>query len=206
MQPNRLALLVLAAFVWIAASADESPAVFELHGFRVERGTATDEQVKRVVPSLTKQLEIVESVHLPESVIAFFRTVPIVVNPELEKMNGEYQQEAGRWVVRVKPTSIPSDRAIVLHEMLHAYQHQVLKPPVPPIGRAYQEAMRTKIYPANYRDAYFLSNPKEYFAVIGEVYLFGKTERPPFNCASVKKAQPEFIRYLADLFGERDCR
>jgi hypothetical protein len=121
-------------------------------------------------------------------------------------MNGEYMQQDGRWVVRVKPTSLPDDRAIVLHELLHAYQHQVLKPPVPPIGRAYQQALRPDTYPSNYRKAYFLTNAREYFAVVGEVYLFGTTERPPFVCSNVKRAQPEFIAYLAQLFGERECR
>jgi hypothetical protein len=33
-----------------------------------------------------------------------------------------------------------------------------------------------------------------------------KAERRPFARSNVKKAQPEFMSYLAELFGERECR
>lgn len=41
--------------------------------------------------------------------------------------------------------------------------------------------------------------------MIAEIYLSGESFRPPFNCGNVKKAQPEFIAYLAELFGAREC-
>lgn len=51
-----------------------------------------------------------------------------------------------------------------------------------------------------------MDNPGEYFAVIGEVFLAGPTFRPPYDCATVRKAQPGFIAYLTDLFGRHACR
>lgn len=198
--------LCLGAGSFVSSHANEATAIVDMRGFKVDFALATESQKTKVQRSLDKQLEIVEAADLPETVMSFFRTVPIVVDPALTKMNGEYMQLDGRWVVRVKPTSLPKNRAIVLHELLHAYQHQVLKPPVPAIGRAYQEALRPNTYPAKFRGAYFLSNAREFFAVAGEVYLFGSTERPPFDCSTVRKAQPEFIAYLAQLFGERACR
>lgn len=197
---------VTTALFWVQAYAENSANFVEISGFRIDLTLANENQRSKLLPSLKRQIGIVESVNFPEETLTFFRTVPIVVNPALTKMNGEYAQLAGRWVVGVRPVSLPNDRAILLHELLHAYQHQVLKPPVLAIQRAYREALLPQTYPKKYRDAYFLTNPREYFAVVGEVYLFGKTERPPFNCSNVKNAQPAFIAYLAELFGERPCR
>jgi hypothetical protein len=120
-------------------------------------------------------------------------------------MNGEYAQVDGKWLIRARAGRWPSDRAILLYELLHAYHHQVLRQPTPSVGRAFNEARQDGIYPSKYRDAYFLSNPKEYFAVIAEIYLSGSSFRPPFNCGNVRKAQPQFIEYLGELFGEREC-
>jgi hypothetical protein len=112
----------------------------------------------------------------------------------------------GRWVVHVKLTDIPADRGVMLHELLHAYQHQVLGEPTPPIGRAYRQALQPGTYPASFRGAYFLKNGKEYFAVVGEVFLFGDIFRPPFNCHTVLKAQPQFVAYMTGLFGPHECK
>jgi hypothetical protein len=199
-----LALLACCVATGTSALAD-GPAAEQIRGFQVEFDRATNRQRESVLPSLIRQIEIVESVGLPEPVMAFFRTVPIVIDPDLTGMNGAYKPLAGRDVVRIKPTSLPESRAILLHELLHAYQHQVLKIPTPPVGRAYQQALRPETYPSDYRGTYFLSNGREFFAVTGEVYLFGTTERPPYSCSNLKKAQPQWIEYLAGLFGPRDC-
>jgi hypothetical protein len=104
-----------------------------------------------------------------------------------------------------RPGQWPPDRAILLHELLHAYHHQVLRQPTPAIGLAHEAALRKGTYPAEYRSAYFLSNAREYFAVIGEIYLSGGSFRPPFNCGAVQESQPDFIKYLEGIFGRRPC-
>jgi hypothetical protein len=202
------AAVVLHVALVCSAYAEEAAAAVQMRGFSVDFRLATKKQKQTVLASLEHQLEIVESVKLPAAVLDFFRTVPLVIDPAMQDKptNGEYTQRDGAWAVRIKPISLPGERAIVLHELLHAYHHQVLKQPTPPVGRAYAQATQGKIYPASYRDAYFLSNGREYFAVVGEVYLFGTTERPPFKCSNVKNVQPEFIAYLAGLFGERECK
>jgi hypothetical protein len=93
----------------------------------------------------------------------------------------------------------------LLHELLHAYHREVLGQPTPPIGRALADAIREGTYPPEYKDAYFLSNGREYFAVVSEIYLAGPSFRPPYNCGIVRKAQSSFISYLATLFGEHKC-
>ena len=197
---------LLALCVLPVAEAGDAPDVDEIHGFQVDFHLASAKQKKKVLPSLNRQFEIIESAGLPSKVLDFFHTVPFVADPDLKEMNGEYKPMDGRWVVHVKLAEIPEDRAIMLHELLHAYQHQVLGEPTPPVGRAYQQALQRGTYPASFLDAYFLKNGKEYFAVVGEVFLAGKTFRPPFDCRTVQKAQPEFIAWMGELFGPHPCR
>ena len=97
------------------------------------------------------QIEIVEAVGLQPEVLTFFRSIPISIDPSLTGMNGQYSQVDGKWLIRARAGQWPSDRAILLHELLHAYHHQVLKQPTPPIGRAFNEARREGIYPSEYR-------------------------------------------------------
>jgi hypothetical protein len=199
----RLIALLSAAIFWQSGDAAK---LIDLSGYQIEQGHASAAQVTETLPTLQHQIEIVESVGLQQQTLSFFHKIPIVIDPTLTGMNGRYEQVDGRWVIRARAGQWPPDRAILLHELLHAYHHQVLGQPTPPIGRAFEEALRDGVYPAEYRGAYFLSNPREYFAVIAEIYLSGPSFRPPFNCANVQKAQPQFISYLAGIFGERDCK
>jgi hypothetical protein len=204
--PQKIAgawLALLLAFASVHATGPSK--VRALHGFQVDFGAITDRESQSMLASLEHQLEIIEAANLPERVLIFFRTVPIVVDPSLIEMNGEYRQRDGKWAVGLKPISLPRDRAILLHELLHAYQHQVLGIPTPAVGRAYRQAIESDIYPRKYRGEYFLKNGREYFAVIGEIYLSGRTHRPPYDCSIVKREQPEFLAFLAQHFGEREC-
>jgi len=177
----------------------------EVSGRRVETQLATSQQLQAVLPSLRRQFEMIDALQLPQDVAEFFSSVPIVLDPRLQEMNGEYARLDERWVVRVKPVRLPADRAIVLHELLHAYHHQVLEQPTPAIGRAYQDARQHKLYPGEFENAYFMKNAREFYAVIGELYLAGPSFRPPFRCSIVMERQPEFIEYLATQFGKRRC-
>lgn len=203
-----LANFWFALFLSVAALGQsvDSTNIVEVSGFQIDTSRGSKKQVKETLATLRHQIEIVESAELPPEVLTFFHGVPISIDPSLRGMNGEYAQVDGKWLIRARAGRWPSDRAILLHELLHAYHHQVLKQPTLPIGRAFNEARRDGIYPAEYRETYFLSNPREYFAVIAEIYLAGPTFRPPFNCGNVQKAQPQFIAYLGELFGERECK
>lgn len=197
-----LTLLLVAGVGY--AQQQTSKRVLELHGFRIDASLATDRQLEVILPALVKQLEIVDSVSLPERVTKFFRTVPIVLNPA---SNAEYTQVNGKWVVSIRTDSpLPENKPMVLHELLHALHHQVLKQPTPEIAGAYAEALRKRIYPAEYAQAHFLENGKEYFAVIGSLFLFGPIQQPPFNCAITMREQPEFVAYLNRVLGPHQCR
>jgi hypothetical protein len=183
-----------------------SPRWMEVAGYQVDMRLAPKSQITQTVNNLQHQIEIVDSARLPSQVQSFFRTVKIVIDPSLTGMNGQHTQMEGNWVIRARPGQWPRDRAILLHELLHAYHRDVLGRPTPPVGRAFEEALREGTYPPEYEGAYFLSNGPEYFAVVAEIYLSGPSFRPPYSCANVQKAQPSFISYLATLFGERECR
>ena len=197
-----VALLSAAAFGQPASDAK----LIEVSGFQIDASRGSKAKVKQTLATLRHQIEIVESAGLQPQVLTFFRSIPIAIDPSLTGMNGQYAQVNGQWVIRARVGRWPSDRAILLHELLHAYHHQVLRQPTPSIGRAFDEARRDGVYPPKYRDAYFLSNPREYFAVLAEIYLSGPSFRPPFSCGNVQKAQPRFIAYLAELFGEHECK
>jgi hypothetical protein len=193
----------------LSASADASAAAsarwIDVDGYSVDMKLTPKSQESETVGNLRHQIAVIASTKLPEKVESFFHGVRIVIDPSLTGMNGQYVQIDGVWAVRARPGWWPPDRAILLHELLHAYQREVLGVPTPPVGRAFQEAIREGTYPTDYKDAYFLSNGREFFAVIAEIYLAGPSFRPPYSCGNVMKAQPGFISYLASLFGERDC-
>lgn len=195
-----LASLLLAA---TASAADHQ--WIEIAGHRVDMTRVPKSLTSETRSNLLRQIAIVDNISLPETVRTFFRQVPIVVDPTLTEMNGQYAEIDGIRAIRARPGRWPEDRAILLHELLHAYHREVLGRPVPPIGRAFEEARREGTYPQDYRSAYFLSNAPEYFAVIAEIYLSGPSFRPPWTCGAVKEAQPALIRYLDGLFGERPC-
>lgn len=210
MTPNALQRAVLCTSLLLGpclgVSAAESTSWIDVAGYQVDMKRASESQVAETVSNLRHQINMVVSARLPEKVQSFFHTVRIVIDPSLTGMNGQYIQTGSGWAVRARPGRWPPDRAILLHELLHAFHQQVLGQPTPPVGRALQEALRVGTYPPEYRGAYFLSNGREYFAVVAEIYLAGPSFRPPYNCGNVLKAQPGFISYLATLFGERECK
>lgn len=178
----------------------------EISGFRIDLQRVPESLTTATTANLLRQIGIVEAAALPDRVLSFFRSVPIVVDPTLDGMNGQQMQMEGTWAIRARPGSWPADRAILLHELLHTYHREVLGRSDPAIRRFHAQAIRPGVYPHAYETAYFLSNPAEYFAVIGEIFLAGDSYRPPFTCGAVKAAQRDFVQYLATLFGEHECR
>lgn len=201
------ALCISSLLIPCFGAAAAAPAHWiDVAGYQADMALIPNAKLAETVNNLRHQIGIIDAIRLPEKVRSYFRTVRIVIDPALTGMNGQYVQIDGAWVVRARPGHWPRDRAILLHELLHAYHSEVLGQPTPPVGRALAQALREGTYPAEYKGAHFLSNGREYFAVVSEIYLAGPSFRPPYSCANVRKAQPEFISYLASLFGERECK
>jgi len=189
----------------LIAAADEQQVV-AMHGFKVEYAKVSERELQRMQSSLHRQFEIVEEANLPAAVLEYFKTVPVVIVPALKTGFGHAGMEGGRQIVELKSADLPRDRPILLHELLHAYHGQKLGP-TPAIRDAYQHALNSGIYPSRYGKAHFLENPREYFAVIGSIFLYGKKiDQPPFDCEIPAKHQPEFIAFLAAQFGPHVCK
>lgn len=86
--------------------------------------------------------------------------------------------------------------SMVLHEMAHAYHHQVLTHSFEPIASAYKQALNSGLYAevkhakGKARRAYALNNQKEFFAELSEAY-FGRNDFFPFNRMELREYDPK---------------
>jgi hypothetical protein len=202
-------LLTLSLIASAAAASGQSPSsrTVIMRGMSVDFRLVNEKQRKLVTPSLEKQIDVALTVEMPASVGEFFRTVAIVVDPAMlsTATNGQYMQNDTPPFIRIKPVELPGERAILLHELLHAYHHQVLKQPTPDVEGAYRRALQADIYPSEFLKAAFMHDSREYFANMATTFLLGKSERPPYDCSTIATAQPKFVAYLGSLFGPREC-
>jgi hypothetical protein len=100
---------------------------------------------------------------------------------------------------------------MVLHELAHAYHHQVLTFEHAEVRTCHGEAMRNKLYDSvlhiNGRKQrhYACTNPMEYFAEMTEAY-FGTNDFYPFVRAELKQVDPRMYALLEKLWGVRQPR
>jgi hypothetical protein len=97
--------------------------------------------------------------------------------------------------------------AMILHELAHAYHHQVLGFDHRGIRDAHRRAVESKAYDAvlhiNGRTerAYALNDPQEFFAEASEAY-FGTNDFFPFVRAELRQHDPETATLLKELWEE----
>jgi hypothetical protein len=95
---------------------------------------------------------------------------------------------------------------MVLHELAHAYHHQVLGFNHAGIRACFREAMRNRLYDSvlhidgDRRRHYACTNPREYFAEMTEAY-FGTNDFYPFVRAELKQVDPRMFELLSKLWG-----
>lgn len=176
----------------------------DYHGFKADLSQIKDSpQIEAVIKAVKRQIEIVEQVKLSRENLDFFKSVPIVMIPEASGTPGSYN--FAKNIVFLKARDLAANKPILLHEFLHAY-HNLKIPNGIEKGRIrtfYQEAGAA--YP-NFKNDYFLSNPREFFAVTASIYLFGDIPRPPFNQSAIRQAQGEYYKYLETLFGSSNSQ
>jgi len=86
--------------------------------------------------------------------------------------------------------------SMVLHELAHAYHHQVLGHDYKPIEQAYANAIKNNLYTevkhagGKTKRAYALNNKKEFFAELTEAY-FGRNDFFPFVQKELKQYDPK---------------
>ena len=90
---------------------------------------------------------------------------------------------------------------MVLHELAHAYHHNVLGYDNPEVRAAYNNAVKSKKYESvmhingSKRRAYALNNDQEYFAESSEAFL-GTNDFYPFVRSELKQHDPDMYRLL----------
>src|ERR1051325_4367959 len=110
-----------------------------------------------VIKAVQEQLDLVASVKVSAATHAFFRTVPLVMQP----ITGSARYGAGRIVIPLhSPARYARDHPILLHELCHAYHDAKIADGFsnPTILAFYEQAKNSGKFPA---DSYMLSNNPE---------------------------------------------
>lgn len=151
-----------------------------------------------LVRSLEAQIDLVEGLAINPKIKAWFRKVPLEVDPTRSGSPGVYQTGKKRILFTVEAQ--PPDNPVLLHELLHAYHHQVLREGMqnPVILRFYKAAKASGAFAPN---LYMLTNQGEFLAMCASVVLWGKAARPPGTRANVRNKLPEFYDWIVQEFG-----
>lgn len=94
---------------------------------------------------------------------------------------------------------------IILHELSHAYHHQVLGYNHKEILNTYKKAKQSGIYDSvqyvagGKKRAYAMNNDKEYFAELAEAY-FGKNDFYPFTRSELKEHDPNAYKLIEKIW------
>ncbi len=197
---HRMALrLLLTALCVTSTLSHAAPTpnekIVTYRGFTIDVTTIVDSRdYSATVDSIKKQIDGVEAVKASEKVHDFFRTVPIVVEANRKALvySGNKRQVllgAQRF----------DDKPILLHELLHAFHHQVLPDhnKNADVQRFYDEAKASGAFPAK---AYMLTNRGEYFAMVGSVYLHGSAARDPFTRKQLCAKQKDVCEWMEATF------
>lgn len=197
--------IVFSAFVLCGgASVYAQDAEINHHGFKVDFSQIKDSPQKdTAIKAVKRQIEIVRDIKLSEDNLNFFRSIPIVMIPADSGTPGVYG--GIKRTVFLKARELAPNRPILLHELLHAYHHLKIADGFQNARiRAFYEEAQSK-YP-NFKNEYFLSNAREFFAVTASIYLYGDIPRRPSSQSTIKKAQPDYYLYLQTLFGQPSTR
>ena len=175
-------------------------------GFQVDMSQLNEPQQQFMAKVLVEQIELIKNNKLPPILLAFMKTIPIVVEPGLPAGNPPVlftvKSATGRGVIMASLIPVPSDKPVLLHEMLHAYDWNYWRFGKPQVLAAYEQAVKQSLYP-QWRNTQFLSDAKEFFAVTGTVYVTGSIKQAPFDCENLSQLQPEYVNFLALIFGRR---
>jgi hypothetical protein len=102
-------------------------------------------------------------------------------------------------------TWIADQPMMVLHELAHAYHHQVLSFENPHIITAYERARMSGRYDSVPRNngrqerAYAMTDHEEFFAELSEAY-FGANDFFPFTRTDLERFDPESFQVIAQAW------
>lgn len=194
---HRRALLAAALFVPAApalGAARTGAGTFEWRGFRVDMTALDAERGPEIGAYVRQQIDLVESLAIRPGIKAWFRSVEITINPELN-MAGRFGPNG----LELDDSVSPPENPVLLHELLHGYQGRLPGGGRNPVLTAAFEAARAGgDWPAR---AYMLTNLQEFFAMTASVHLWGRAARPPFTRERLEETMPEYAAWLTGVFG-----
>lgn len=180
------------------------------------------EKTTKAIELLTGQLKAIVDL-VPANPLSQIRRVPIWLSPEYEgvRPTAEYHPGQG-WLQRVgrhpdlaecvELTNInilekecKRMPMMILHELAHAYHHQVLGFDHVGIKANYERAVASGSYKSVERNngtterAYGMNNRREYFAESSAAF-FGTNDFFPFNREQLKKHDPQMEKLLGKLW------
>jgi hypothetical protein len=173
--------------------------VFVYRGWSVRAAAAAGAQrPDKTVRAIKAQIDLVEQLGLKPQVMSTFRALPIYADTSNGREAGHYAADR-RIMLRVK--RLDAKRPSLLHALLLAYQDQRLPGGFanPDIARFRQQIIARHVWP---KTAIMLQNDGEFFAVTASAYLFGDITREPYTRADLRKTQPEYYQWLANLFDD----
>lgn len=167
-----------------------------------------------------KLLELTRT--LPAKPLEFMRTVTIWVDYQADRFPGcvyhpseEWLKEHGFNPEMARSVHVANARnflewslhqpSMILHEMAHAYHHQVLGHHHEGIRRAYEQALADKRYDSvlrydgSYQRAYALNNDQEFFAEMTEAF-FGVNDFYPFVKSELMHHDPAMYELLNQIW------
>ena len=184
-----------------------------------------DEQPRLTETALTllaEQFRKVKDV-LPPQVVTYLQDVPVWLSPEYEgfRPTGEYHPGAD-WLrdqrrrpelhrcveltnIAILTREVQRQPMLILHELAHAWHHQVLGFEHPEVMNAFERAVASGTYNAVKRHdgrmerAYAMANHKEYFAECSEAF-FGINDFYPFRREELQEVDPEMVSLLKRLW------
>ena len=107
-----------------------------------------------------------------------------------------------RKIMRAGPKRLDAKRpAHAARQLLLAHQDQRLPGGFanPDVARFRQGITDRHVWP---KTAIMLENNGEFFAVTASAYLYGDITREPYTRADLKKTQPDYYQWLANLFDD----
>ena len=183
-------------------------------------------KTRRAIELMTQQLKKLTQV-LPAESLAAVQDVPIWISgkyngfrPKAEyHPNVQWLRKAGRRPELVECVELTNTEIfereckrmpmLMLHELAHAYHHQVLTVEQPDILAAYKQARASGSYEAVQRGngkierAYGMTNHNEYFAETSEAF-FGVNDFFPFNRDELRRHDPRMHELLKRLWNVED--
>jgi hypothetical protein len=181
----------------VAAAFPVRASELEWRGYRLDLSAAPRDQRAGILQVLHSQIDLIESIDMSADIMAWFRSVPVTINPALGQP-GRF----GRGRLELRGDVASPRNPVLLHELLHGYHFTRL-----PGGRrnpeviaAWEAAGASGKWPAR---AYMLKNQGEFFAMTASVVLWGEAARPPGTRARVKALAPDWYDWLVREFSVR---